>query len=422
MNPLSTKIVNKSNNVIIFLFFTAYIAVIVNIQGFKAMLPLVQEEFLISKTQIGYYSSFYFLSTVLLAIYSGRIVDLLGTKRGLIIGVAITGVMMYLHSLSPHYSVILILAFITGIAFSIITPSVNKGIFETIEPSKRSTSLGLVFGGGGVGGFAGAVLLPYLGVTFGWRTALIFSSALALLIAFVIYIFYKPRIYNDPIESKEDYTQKTSLKEDLTYLLRNRYLGTIFLMGIIFGLSISSIAGHYTIYLTTDLNLSATVAGLGLGLFHIGGAIGQPVWGFINQKAFKGNRRKGLSLLGLLISLLAIFYGLVVSQLYFSSNAIMIFSFILGFCVLGVITLYFTTVSEQVTKSYIGIATGLALIFPRVTTVISPPLFGLVADISGSYALSWLFLGILVFILTAIFTYYSAKYLPYSQMPGGRGC
>jgi len=406
----------NKNLLTILLFSTAYIAVVANIQGFKAMLPLVQEEFQISRTQVGFYSSFYFISTVLLSIFSGRIVDYLGTKKGLILGVAVTGLMMFLHSLSPHYTLILILALFTGIALSLITPSVNKGLFEIVEPSKRSTSLGIVYAGGGVGGFLGAVLLPFFGEMLGWRTALIFSSLLAVLVAFVIYKFYRPRVIhaNGKTDSPPEITG--SLKEDLFFLLRNRYLLSIFSMGIIFGLSISSITGHFAIFLTRDINFSASQAGLGLGLFHIGGVIGQPAWGLFNDKVFKGDRRKGLALLGLLIALQSFFFGLVVSRFDFPPYAILAFSFLLGFCVLGIITLYFTTVSEQVPQSYIGVVTGLALIFPRATTVLAPPLFGLVADLSGTYALSWFLMGTAVLLLTVGFIYFSGKYSNFSSL------
>ncbi len=410
MKDISKKAADRKRLIALAIISTAYIAVFVNIQGFKAMLPLVQDEFLISRAQVGLYSSFYFLSTVIIAVFSGRIADHLGTKRGLVLGVGIVAIMIFLHSVSPYYGLILILAFITGIAFSLITPSVNKGVIEISEPSKRSLSMGIVHGGGGLGGFLGAVMLPYFGEMFGWRTALLFGSIFAIMAALFILRFYQQTAAVEDETGSSAGARSTTLKEDLAYLLQNRYLVSVFSMGAVFGMGISSVTGHFPLYLARDLGTTAAFAGLGLGVFHVGGILGQPFWGLVNERVFHGDRRKGLALLGLLIAGLLLFFGLAVSRYNFSSYTILFFSFLLGFCTMGIIAIYFTAVSELVSKKYVGVVTGLALIFPRTSTVVTPPLFGLIADISGTYALSWVILGATVLVMTLGFIYYSGRY------------
>ncbi len=395
--------------ILLLIISTAYIAVFANIQGFKALLPLVQDEFMISRAQVGLYSSFYFLSAVFIAVFSGRIADYLGTKRGLVLGVGLVGFLIMLHSFSPLFGIILILAFLTGTAFSMITPSVNKGVIELSEPSKRSLSMGIVHGGGGLGGFLGAVMLPYLGEMYGWRTAILIGSIFALIITFFIVKFYQPPAKKEDVEEQQPHKKTSSLKSDLLMFLKNKYLLSVFSMGMVFGMSISSVTGHFALYLTRDLNTTATFAGLGLGVFHVGGIVGQPFWGYINERVFHGDRRIGLFLLGILISGLAFFFGLVVSRFYFPPYAILFFSFIFGFCTMGVIAIYFTTISELVSREYVGVVTGLALIFPRASTVITPPVFGLIADLSDAYANSWIILGLVVLIFSAGFLYFSGK-------------
>ncbi len=374
------------------------------------MLPLVQDEFLISRAEVGLYSSFYFFSSVMIAIFSGKIADRLGTKNGLVIGVGLVGAMIALHSISPTFGLILILAFITGIAFSLITPSVNKGVMEISEPSKRSLSMGIVHGGGGLGGVLGAVMLPYLGEMYGWRTTLLMGSVFAIIVALFILKYFRPPVNQEEQTDTADQKEKPSLRKDLGLFLRNRYLMTVFAMGIVFGVSISSVTGHFPLYMVRDLGTTTTFAGLGLAAFHLGGILGQPFWGFFNEKVFQGNRRIALSLLGFLICGLQLFFGLIISRHVFAPELILLFSFFLGFCTLGIIAIYFTTVSELVAKQQVGTVTGLALIFPRSSTVIMPPLFGLAADVTGTYTVSWIILGLLVAVLTSAFLYFSGKY------------
>ncbi|MFW6279371.1 MAG: hypothetical protein ACOC2G_04195, partial [Bacillota bacterium] len=60
--------------------------------------------------------------------------------------------------------------------------------------------------------------------------------------------------------------------------------------------------------------------------------------------------------------------------------------------------------------------TGFALIFLRSGVVISPPLFGLLADITGTYRLSWLLLSVVIFLFTLIFTV-GSKHFNTNQRP-----
>jgi len=401
----------------IFLLFmsTAFAAVFMNVQGFISLLPLVQEDLHVSITQIGLYSSFYFASATLIAVFSGRIVDHLGTKKGLVIGVVVVGTMMLLHSVSPSFWIILIFAFFTGFAFSIISPSVNKGVVELIDSSKRSLYIGIVYGGGGFGSFLGATIFPFFGKILGWRTAILIGSLFAFTVALFVLRFYRTGIVRTEDENHSTEGGVTSLKEDLVLFFGNRYLLCVCGMGIVFGMSISSVTGHFHVYLVKDLGFSITFAGFGLGIFHIGGIIGQPVWGLINETVFRGDRRKGLFLLGMIISFIDLFWGLGASMFSFHHYFILLLSFLLGFCTMGIITIYFTTVSEAVSKEHIGGATGIATIFTRIGMVFTPYLFGLIADYSRTYSYSWIVLGTTVFFVSVAFFLLSAKHSPFAS-------
>ena len=388
---------------------TAYIAVMANIQGFKALFPLVQDDFGISRAQAGLYTSFYFLSATLVAIFSGYVVDLLGAKKGLIIGVVTVGLLMILHSLAPFFSVILIFAFFTGVGFSLITPSVNKGVLEHVQPGKRAFSMGITHGGGGFGGFFGAAVLPYLGVTLGWRAVLLYTGIFAIFIALFLFKFYHD---NPCSQQKEENVQEKSfsIKGDLFFLLKKRYLISVCLMGTVFGMTISSITTHYTLYLNQDVGFAPETAGLSLAIFMIGGIVGQPSWGLVNDNILGSNRRKGLLILGILVSFSTIFFGLFVGRMISAFYLVTFLSFILGFFTFGIPGVFFTAIGEMVSSSYTGIATGLALIFTRLGVVVTPPLFGYLADIRGSYSFSWILLGIITLIISLTFFYLSAKY------------
>ncbi len=381
---------------VILLLSSAYIAITLNIQGFVGMMPLVRAEFTISSAQAGLYTSFYFLSATGIAIFSGRIVDRLGTRRGLVIGTVVVGAMMLLHALSPAYALILLLAFITGVGFSLITPSVSRGVMENVSSRRRASAMGLAHGIGGSGALFGTALMPYFGERFGWRPVLAVAGIVSLLVALIILRAYRRVAVAEPAAEHGSSARgalPSSLRDDLRELLANRPLLVICLIGVAFGVGLSSVTAHMALFLHQDLGYSPALAGVGLAAFHVGGILGQPSWGIINDKLLGGRRRRGLVLLAVLSSALAFVTGLVVAPGHLPFPAVLLVSLLFGFCVLGMAGLYLTTISELSPARHTGIATGVAVVFTRTGVVFAAPIFGLLADITGTYTVSWFALG-----------------------------
>ncbi|MFW5745796.1 MAG: MFS transporter, partial [Spirochaetota bacterium] len=169
---------------------TGYIAANLGIQGFIAMLPIVQTEFAITRTQAGLYSGFYYLSATIVAIGSGRLVDRLGPRVGLVSGAGIVGLMAILHVLAPAFGVIVALAFVTGIGFSVITPSVSGAVIRNVFAARRAGSMGIVHGVGGTGALAGTMVLPAIGERLGWRPVMLGAGFAAVAIAVLVAFAY----------------------------------------------------------------------------------------------------------------------------------------------------------------------------------------------------------------------------------------
>lgn len=174
-------------------------------------------------------------------------------------------------------------------------------------------------------------------------------------------------------------------------------------MGFAFNTTIGAVLSHYTLYITQDLNLSKSLAGLCLGILHLGGIVGRPGWGIVSDFLFGGYRRLALIIIGFLLGFLNMFYAFYFTNFSTSLSLIYLSSFILGTTALGWNGLFFTTVAESVNKDLVGAATGLSLLFFRTGGVISPPIFGYIADIRNNYSLSWFVAGLVIFVFTLIF-------------------
>ncbi len=384
----------------LFVIAAAYVAVGANIQGFRALLPAVLEDFLISRGQVGLYASFFFLSATAAAILAGNIIDRLGPKAGLLAGVGCVGVIMALHAAAPTYAALLALGFAAGVGFSLITPSVNLAVMESISGNRRAMYMGIAHSGGATGGFLGAILLPLVAAALGWRGAMVSSGLFALLMGLVIYGFYEGR--RTPCD--QDGAEHTSFLEVVRSLATDRRLLYVGLFGFTMGTAMSAISTHFALFLHQDLGLSETWAGFGLGALLLGGMIGPPTWGWANDTLLNGNRRQGLILLGSGIGALCLLFGTLVATVPLPLPVLLLLSVVLGATCFSGPGLYFTAVSELSGRGRTGARTGLALIFARVGIVTSPPLFGGLADMTKSYRASWLLLAALVLGLIILYS------------------
>jgi len=402
MNSAKTNTAPKHINwFILFVLSLSYFAVNLSNKGFLSILPFLKDEFTLTGFQIGLYQSLYFLSATAVAILSGRIVDIIGSKKGIVIGVACVGIFMLFHSVAANYSFILFFAFLTGIGFSIITPSINTANMDWAPLEKRALFMGLLQSGSCIGSFLGASLFPVITGLLNWRKASFMAGCIAIIISLIIYRYYYD-INNEDYHEKKKRIKSTNLKDELFRLLKNRNFLAVCILGFVFGSTLGSLSSYFALYLNQDLGLDKTLCGLGLGLLQLGGMIGRPGWGLFCDKFINGDRRKGLFIIGISIfafcSIFALFTYLNVNIIY-----IFLLSFLLGIPVSGWFALFFTSITELADKKQIGIASGLSLVFIRTGVVLFPPFFGLLSDLSGSFLFSWILISVFVICSSFIF-------------------
>jgi sugar phosphate permease len=144
------------------------------------------------------------------------------------------------------------------------------------------------------------------------------------------------------------------------------------------------------IYLTEVVGLSVTVAGGYLALANMGGAFGKPIFGALSDRVFRGSRRKPLIIVGVLIFLLTILMQMInTSTSYWAMLGIIV---LFGFTAIGWGGMNLILVSEFAGKENAGLAVGYSAMISLIGNLVGPPIFGWMADATGTYSLGWWFL------------------------------
>lgn len=388
---------------ILFMISLASIVMGIYRDGVAALFPFVQIEFGLTRAQLGLYITFLYFTSSLFSIFSGRLVDLKGSKWGIISGVLFVGILLILHYIVPNYIILLMLAAFAGLGLSINPSAANKGITEWFPQKWRSTATGIWSTSFPIGGLLAASLLPLLGILIGWRKAILFPGLLALLCAFLILSFYQNKEREKVDFNKYD-ANSISFWKGLNQLINNIDLVAISTYGFFLGAAAGAITAHFTLFLYLDYGLTESAAGLGFAAVHFGSILGRPGWGLICDRFLGANKRKAFLFIGILFILITLVFGLFLKNLNPSFTIIFILAFLVGWSGRGWNGLFYSSIPEMVREEQVGVAIGLSLLFARAGMLLSPPIFGYIADLRNSYNFSWLFLG-LVFFLASIGQY-----------------
>jgi nitrate/nitrite transporter NarK len=263
------------------------------------------------------------------------------------------------------------------------------GWFDT---KLRGTAMGIRQIGIPLGAMVASLSLPPLALVIGWRGALAAAGGLAIAGALLCWRFYR-----EPPDLGPARRSMPALVSFRT-IMRNRGLWLISVY------SIAMIAAQFTfslylvVFSTERLGLSLVAAGALLALAQGMGVVARIGWGIVSDRAFGGDRRPAMAIIAALAGLASIGFSFI----HFGVPLwlLVLAVAVLGACSIGWQGLYVTSVSELAGQAAAGTALGLSLTVTQLGVVVVPPLFGLLADTTGSYQPAWLALGVFVLVGT----------------------
>lgn len=142
------------------------------------LFPLVKEEFGVSYAALGAVMAVFYTASGIAQTAAGFLVDRLGARVMLLIGLALVAAGAILTGLAPSFPWLFVAAAVGGLGNSVFHPADFALLNAKISPSR----LGHAFGVHGIVGNVGWVLAPVfvfpIAQAYGWRMALIAAGAL----------------------------------------------------------------------------------------------------------------------------------------------------------------------------------------------------------------------------------------------------
>ena len=106
----------------------------------------------------------------------GRLMDVLGTRTGLLLAVAVWSPASGLHAIAGGVLSLGIARFLLGIGEGGCFPAVTKGAVEWMPPERRALAIGIANGGSAFGAMLAPPVTAFVAGAFGWRSAFLCTA------------------------------------------------------------------------------------------------------------------------------------------------------------------------------------------------------------------------------------------------------
>jgi ACS family hexuronate transporter-like MFS transporter len=345
-------------------------------QGLPTLNGFIKAELGVSAAVAGLAVSSFAFGKILGSYAAGLAADRLGERRVIVSGAVTVGVLAALAAAMPD-AIVFVVLFFAGMAASTSTPAGGRLVLLAFPRHRHGIALSVRQCGIPAGGLVASALLPWLAHVWSWRWALAVAGALTITLVLPLSL--------SPLERDDELDRVSG--GPFEHPARDRNIRLLTLWGCLV------VTGQYTIlaFLALDLHQSAGLslvsASLLVAVANAMGILGRIAWGTISDHALSRGRKPLLLLLNAtgLVSAIA----LLATPRSAPVGVFVALAALGGFALIGYQGLWITLLAEMAGPRRVGVATGFAVTFVQVSIALTPPLYGLVADWTGSYRSVW---------------------------------
>lgn len=358
-----------------------------NILGsaFGPLAPFLQDDLHISRAEVGLISTAVFLTAAPSALFGGRAADRVGERQVLILSGVLGALAALAVAASSGFWSLVISCLGLGLGNGIQNPAGSAAVMRWFPQHQRGFAMGIRQTGVPIGGMLAAGVAPILALHYGWRSAYLAGGILSFIGAVLIVVAY----FDPPRRPATGQVAMRSLRD----LIRDKRL---LRLALIFSCQVftqMAATTYFVLFLHEAFNTSVVTAGVLFVVVNIAAMVARICWGLISDRRFQGKRRPVL----VIIIALTVFSTLCASLLPSHTPLwlVSVLSVLFGISAFAWTGILGTLVIEIAGPESAGSSISMVQVLAMPATLLAPPLFGLLADLSGTYHISWLVLTVI---------------------------
>lgn len=345
-----------------------------------AATPFFRDVFGLSRFGVGLVVTALTLGYAAFLLPLGAATDRYGEHRALLLGLfgLATGVLLVAGATT--YALLLGAVFVLGAAYGTAIPGTNKAVFESVDPGRQNTAIGIKQVGVTAGSGLSALLVTGLAGEFSWRAGFLVASGIAVLVAVAFFVLYDGEGDGD-----------SGAFPDFRRLAATGPYRALTAAGFFLGAALFTTTGYTILYVEESVGASVVFGGIVFALVQLFGSAGRVFTGWLAD-VLPGEPRVRITaiLIGQTLASGALF--VVVAATTTPVASAVAFS-ALGFFVLGYTGVYYSCMATIVPADEMGGATAGGQLALITGALVAPPAFGRLADVFG-YRAGWLSLAI----------------------------
>lgn len=274
-------------------------------------------------------------------------------------------------------------ALMMGLGYGPITPASSHLLARTTPAHRMSLVFSLKQTGVPLGGLLAGLIVPGLAGWTSWQFAFAMVGMACVLCAVAV------QALRAGLDSDRDISQPLTFGAGLSAPLRlvfsHRSLTVLAAVSFLFSIVQLSLTTYLVTFLHDDLGMGLVRAGVMLAVAQGAGVTGRLLWGYVSDRYLGATRM--LIVLALIIAVCAIFSPFMQ---YIDNNSVIVLALMLfGASAVGWNGVYLAEVARQAPQGMASIATGGTLSMTFMGVVVGPPVFGLIAGLTGSYGMAY---------------------------------
>jgi MFS family permease len=266
-----------------------------------------------------------------------------------------------------------------GIGYGPITPASSQLLARTASQRTMALTFSIKQTGVPLGAALAGALLPLITASHGWRAAVWAVAGCGVLVALLA---QPTRAALDVGLSREHRVSLERLLAPLKLVVRSPKLLELTTTGFVYAATQACLLSFLVIYLNQELDRTLISAGLALTVATVGGIVGRISWGLVADRWLAPRRMLGL--LGVVAGACAL--GTASFGPTWSTLAESLVCALFGVTAIGWNGVQLAEVARHSPRGKAGAITGASGFITFAGVVVGPPVFALLATLTGSYA------------------------------------
>lgn len=349
--------------------------------------PLIAVAMGLSVTTIGVYISLVYIGAMITSVLSGPVITALGGTRMSQLSLVVTSLGLCLIS-SSVVAVAALGALVIGFGYGPLTPASSDVLIRAAPPRRIAIIYSLKQTGVPLGGVIAGLVVPALAIAVGWQWALAALAGGCLVWAAAM----------APFRQSLDGTRSGNLRrpkareifDPVRMTLRNSSLRILAICSFVFSATQLCLSVYLVTFLTQSLHWQIVAAGVALSISQAAGAVGRVSWGWAADSRF-GSKR---TLIVLTATMAASSVAFLAVDGLTPRWLLIVLMAIFGATAVGWNGVFLAAIARLAPPGQTAIVTGGTLAFTYLGVVLGPPLFGAIANATGSFATAFSTLAI----------------------------